>query len=820
MGGVALLVVGVQPAWAGGPPESEPGGPIVEEHEPEGLAPTEPPDLSARPEPLPLAITVSGAVSLGAWQAGFLHYLAETIKRNPDALDLHLVTGASAGTINALIMAMEVAEEPLDDPRQSLFWSLWNDFTYEEIFDVSRAEGPYLSSGRVIQKLADDVGVEWDKGVDEQLDVVLGAAVTRLEHRRVELGDGLTVARNQEHFTIRIQGRGEGVPPQVSNYVDRQAHLPQLLLPLEPPVGDGVVPPEPFDVITQVLFASSALPGAFEPQLIHFCETTADSSVPPCVGGTSQALFIDGAVSDRHPLRLAWRLADMGLEPGVDGGLVWRDQPSQATARLPDDLLFLYMDPTHAAYPPLPSPQGVAQGSSTDKILATFAGLAGDLAGAAQASELYNLAEENPVLAHRLALVEPTIPPVSGELFKFFGFFDRRFRRYDFFLGMVDARRFLDDLVQHRVVERSGAQLVYPDPELPQKFWHPYNCIRSVVDGGGEPDQACIDEHKGGFEVLLQTSVDRLWDHCERLPDGTITHHQLCQAAIDGSRPRPIVPNVDTSPSSNAWRRRGKPDNLEGDFDYMSRLLEQYRFEYRDFGLSRRQAWLGTSYLREEMGGMVSAYGQKLDGRARLLVLGGGKPALNLLHYAPPITAIHLGLGSGVEIGVSSTGRFVPARWVRFHTALQVEGLGRFLSSRPNVVTVNPMIGLELEHPSLSGVLLQPRLLGRVGFQASSADSWTQGACDTVGFDSDPMVCSVPMAQGAIVLPVFERLRFQLGLRYDFGFWLGEPELNDDAFTAIGSMGFQWISPFAEEPRRRLTHHRRQKERELDEERL
>ncbi len=766
---------------------------------------------SAAPPPLPLAITVSGAVSLGAWQAGFLHYLAETIKRNPERVELQLLTGASAGTINALLAAMEVSAPPLDDPRDSLFWALWNEFTYEEIFDVSKAQGPYLSSGQVLQDLADQVEIAWQRGLDPELDVVLGAAVTRLEQRRVELGAGLSVPRNQEHFVVRIQGRGLGQAPSVSNYADPQSHLPQLLLPLDSPTGSAAPRPEAFDVLTSVLFASSALPGAFEPQRIGFCETPVRPGQPGCVTASQSALFIDGAMSDRHPLRLAWRLADMGLEQRPGGHVAWRDQPDRAVQGLPDDLLFLYMDPTHVSYPPLPAPEGVAQGGGTDKIMATLAGLVGDLAGSAQAAELYNLAEEQPALSSRLALVEPTIPPVSGELFKFFGFFDRRFRRYDFFLGMADARRFLDDQVQPRVQARHDSALVYPEPAQPSEFWRPYACIRAVVDGVGDPAQACADQEGGGMEVLLQSSIDRLWDHCLRLPAGSTTQHPLCQAAID-RQPRPLVPNVPLATPDRAWRRRGKTDNLEGDFDYLSRLLVLYQFEYRDFGLSRRQAWLGTSYLREEMGGMVSAYGQKLDGRTRLLVLGGGKPALNLLHYAPPITTIHLGLGAGLELGASSTGRWVPSRWIRFHTAVQVDGLQRFLSSRPNVVTVNPMVGLELQHQRLSGALMQPRLVGRVGLQASSGDSWGSGPCDTALFDDDPMVCTVPTVQGLVVLPVFERLRLQLGLRYDFGFMLDDPDLNDDAFSSMAGVGFQWISPFAEEPRRRLTRHHRQED--------
>ncbi len=761
---------------------------------------------STQAQPLPLAITVSGAVSLGAWQAGFLHYLAETIKRNPDQVELQLVTGASAGTINALLMAMEVAEAPLVDPRDSQFWHLWNNFTYEQIFDVSQAEGPYLSSGKVLQELAAQVDVAWQKGLSSDLDVVLGAAVTRLEPRRVELGAGLTVARSQEHFVLRIQGQGLGERPLVGNYADLDAHLPQLLLPFSQP--EDVGSKDDFDVLTGLLFASSAMPGAFEPQLIDFCQTPLDEGVDSCTAGDRSTRFIDGAVSDRYPLRLAWRLADQGLQRLEDDSLAWRDSLDEGVHDLPEDVLFLYMDPMHTSYPPLPSPGGITDGGSKDKIMATLAGLAGDLAGSAQASELYNLAEENPALSSRLAMVEPALPPVSGELFRFFGFFDRRFRRYDFFLGMVDAHRFVERVVQPRVRERHGEQvtLELPEPEPVVEFWRPYACIRAVVDGVGDPVQACADERHGGMEVLLQTSLDRLWDHCSRLPKATATDHALCAAAIEGVQSRPLVPNV-TPEIGRAWRRRGAADSLEGDFEYLSRLLELYEFEYRDFGLPRNRAWLGTTYLREEMGGMVSAYGDKLDGRLRLLVLGAGKPALNVLHYAPPIATLHVSAGSGLEMGFSVSGRWTPHRWIRYHMALQVGGLQRFLSSRPNVVTVSLFfLGMEIEVPRLSGVLVQPRLVLRAGYQVSSDDYWDSLDCDTEAFDNDPMMCSVPSGQVLVALPIFERLRLHLGVQYDAGFVLKEDAVRDDAFTAVAGVGFQWISPFREEPWHRITH--------------
>ncbi|MFH1467209.1 MAG: patatin-like phospholipase family protein [Pseudomonadota bacterium] len=782
------------------PPEDVPEGPAIP------VLAYAPPDLP--PQPIPLAITVSGAVSLGAWQAGFLYYLSECVKRNPELLDIQLITGASAGTINALLTILEAGSPPTASPEQSLLWSLWTTKTYDEFFDVAQADGPYLSSGAVLEDLAEDVKERWLEGLPEGFDLVLGSAVTREKPRMVDLGGGLTVPRNQEHFVLRVRGRGPDKVPAIENYIDQDEPFPELLLPVHgASAGDADI--RDFDVLVQMLFASSAVPGAFAPRTIDYCVTPLAPGADCSVGAVS-ARFMDAAMSDRHPLRLAWRVADMGLARGPGGGIYWRHKPDAGARALPDDLLFLYIDPTHTSYPPLPTPEGIPNGGSQDRIMASLASLVGDLAGSAQAAELYNLAEEHPELSARLALVEPALPPVSGELFKFFGFFDRRFRKYDFYLGMADAHRFIERVLRPRVRARFGdsAVLVSPEPSDPQQSWRPYACVRAVVDGFGDAQLACAEERDGGYEVLLQTSVDRLWDHCRALPGDTETDHALCAAAIHGA-PRPRVPNVEPLEEAKAWRRRREGRSLESDFDYLSRLLELYRFAYQDFELSQNKAWLATTYLRGELGGMVTAYGEKLDGRLRWLVLGAGKPALNILHYAPPATTIHLSFGPGIEIGSSSTGRLVPRRWLRLDTALQVQGLGRFLTPRPNMVDITPMVGLGFESQRLSGVILQPRLALRVGYQFSSRDRWGSAECDVARFDDEPLACSVPVGQLLLALRVFERLRFHAGIEYEAGVTLGDPLVQDDGLSALMGVGFQWISPFAAETHRRATLARR-----------
>src|SRR5262249_32845692 len=62
--------------------------------------------VHAQKRPEAIALTASGGVSLGAYQAGYLYFATETVRRTPTAPPLRLVTGASAGSINAFLTAV------------------------------------------------------------------------------------------------------------------------------------------------------------------------------------------------------------------------------------------------------------------------------------------------------------------------------------------------------------------------------------------------------------------------------------------------------------------------------------------------------------------------------------------------------------------------------------------------------------------------------------------------------------------------------------------------------------------------------------------
>src|SRR5262249_61393967 len=98
--------------------------------------------------------------------------------------------------------------------------------------------------------------------------------------------------------------------------------------------------------------------------------------------------------------------------------------------------------------------------------------------------ELYTLAQTNPTLSQQMVLSRRFFPTASGQMAAFFGFFEREFRRYDFYLGMYDAYKAFQQPTQ-------------PAPPIPPWLpwpasaggrditgsWRPFACMLATFEG-------------------------------------------------------------------------------------------------------------------------------------------------------------------------------------------------------------------------------------------------------------------------------------------------------------------------------------------------
>lgn len=758
---------------------------------------------------LSLSLTVTGGVSLGAYQAGFLYYLTEFVKNNPDLVELRLATGASAGMINALLTLLSLGSELEDNPENSSFYRIWTGMRYDELLDVEDAPPRALSSRIVLERLADEIEQKWNRGLNDNLDMVIGASTTRLKARQVEINQGFKIPRQEEKFLFRIQGRGKGREPRVSNYVEPAFPLVQPLLPFrDPDAPKGKNRRTNFSIIRQILFASSAIPIVFLPQEIDYCLTTGagdpknghPSPGVSCSQPTHRELFIDGALADRGPLRLAHQIANSGLVEEPSGRTAWRKTPDMSSNVIPKDLLFLYADPRTPSYPTLaPDADEEQLVEAANRLIRSAGQLFKGLFTAAREREFYTLIENHPEVRDRIEMLTHDFPTMSGQMVNFFGFFDRKLRKFDFYVGMRDARKYVKYKLMPRVRDYFGDQgingrLPDPDPEGRPDWartgaWRPYYCLRALMDGEHDYRPACAGEALKDFRILLQATFDRLYDHCSRLPYDDTVDNWHCKMAMAGSSPPKVWPGTD--PESDNWRRNTEDENS---FEHTMRLLDLYSFHFEDLGLDRDDASLAMSRIREELLRYVDAFAKKLRLGERMAVRLLGKPAINFFAYAPPEAIFYAVVGKGGEGALSATlGQF---NWMRFNFALQMQGFNLFLTEKPNAFALTPLVGLELEPIPLSGPLLQTRLGARIGYQFSTEDRFLSAQCDSESFSSDSIRCSAPVAQAFLAFTFYERVRIQFGFEW-FPRWLPPMSRFDKhLWNGLIGVGWQWISPF------------------------
>ena len=724
---------------------------------------------------MPISFVVSGGVSLGAYEAGFLYYLVESLKRMPELFDMKIATGASAGSINGLLAMLATCDARSDDPRESMLFRTWSDIGFPGLWDPKQSSPIALFSRKSMQEVAERIGKRIDAGFPTACDVVVGVSTTRLSPKKEALAprSPLELPRNEEKFVVRIRGRGPGTAPSFENYVDPTYGFPQSLLPL-----DGN--PRAFEAVRDLLFASSAFPFAFAPVVLPHCMTNARSPSTPCtLQNAKPAPFVDGGVFDNQPLGLAARLAGDGL--GGTAGLTAFVTPfRRKNAKAPDDALFVYVDPELTSYP---SPSEATDAEKMRSATSLTMHYVKMFIEAARSKELVDVLEAAPELRDKVVLAAADVPPASQAIAAFFGFFDKNFRVFDFYLGMRAARYFLDTKLAPKLV-RAGqpAPVLAHYEDSATKNLEPYKCIRAVVDGDGVPAEACRSV-PADLRAALQASLAHLYDRCARAKARGANdpgESRACARAMAGDEP-PRVPFVPV-PSAGFFRQGA----AESELSYTVRLLDAYGFVFRDLGLEHEGAPRVERAIHEKLRKVVDTFSasQPENGTA---VGALGRLLLGQLTYVPPAAVVHVSFGPVIELGASFRLGAGASRFLRATVALDGGGLSSFSGGGGAYVTLAPMAGIEAEVLPLSGPNIQPRIGLRGGYLFSSVDGFLTSPCT----DPDKRVCSRVTAQAYVAVSVLERIRVQLAFAMLPAIRKGE----DFSFSFLPTAGVQFLWP-------------------------
>jgi predicted acylesterase/phospholipase RssA len=725
--------------------------------------------------PRTLSFTVSGGVSLGAYEAGALYFLTEAIKRSQGDVELRIATGASAGSANALISLLDSCRPVEDDPARSLGYETWLPVGMAQLFLPERVTATSVLSRKPLERAMARLARHFAAGLRADCDVVLGVSVTRETPTHAELNNRtsrttLEIPRQIERFVVRIRGSGPGRPPRLENYVDPRARIAQPLLPFEAGDDDGARLRN-FARLSELLYASAAFPLAFAAYPLAHCETDPSSGALASLSCEKpvRTRFIDGGVFDNSPLRLNHDVVQRALRRGENGRARWLEHAADDGGEVPD-VRYSYVDPGTRAYPSLDVDDGDEDVASSARALGLR--LAASFVETARRHELLLLLEESrdaAALGDRIGLTRNQLPTISSQLGAFFGFFERDFRKLDFYLGMYDGLAGV-----RNYLETTGASAQAAEARLAEQFpvlrrpllgglpaaLRPFACLLSQVEPGyAGHASACGGEQDRNFRILLQVTLDRLYTACARAKQGELPSgaSRPCLEAARGAARRQ-VPGVRKLQEE---RRAPLPD--EQDFAYTLRLLADYGFAYHDLGLAADDAEYGAIKIRRRLLAMASALADAQPTEVdSLLILTASRAAVNQIAYEPPKNWLYASAGTAIELGASLLPFSWNESWARINLALQISSWETLATPKQLTLAFSPLVGPELQLLFLSNPTVQTMLGARVGYQASVTDGAGFSPCGTDDAYGDARHCSQLLLQGYFAAAIIERLRTQL----------------------------------------------------------
>jgi predicted acylesterase/phospholipase RssA len=271
-------------------------------------------------QPKRLAITISGAVSLGSYEAGVLFEVLEALRRNnehPEAkadpskrVVIDVLCGASAGGMTAAIAAQALLDtrgRGLGDPLRNAFYQPWVlDADLELFLRDTPADDPKLAllASSQVQRIAerylsDSVSSEAEPHPAAAPTIKLGLAMSNLQgvdYHRQTIGAGghkesFVYTRFQDEFFRTVRD------------------------------NDNAVPGLDWPVIREAALACGAFPVAFRPRDLvrHIDEyqTQHKGFDPLQFAGQARRTYtyVDGGLFHNEPLGMARDLV-AGLNPG------------------------------------------------------------------------------------------------------------------------------------------------------------------------------------------------------------------------------------------------------------------------------------------------------------------------------------------------------------------------------------------------------------------------------------------------------------------------------------------------------------------------
>ena len=448
-----------------------------------------------------LAIAISGAVSLGSYEAGVMYEVLEAIARHnenlatddPNHIEIDVITGASAGGMTAGILAQKLLcdGKSLRDPYTNPLYKSWvQDVDIEKLLTKDREKYKFsLLSSEVVESIArenilDDPDIiKSDSDIDTSHPAVakeihVGIAMSNLNgwdyivKPRNAQGDGeFTYTRYKDRFVCRLFKDNKIIT------------LSEVSLSHKEDVDGGDIDewvtmhPTNWKKLRECSLSSGAFPFAFEAKKITRCPGKGEFSGRE--GNTYT--YTDGGVFENEPLGLAKKLAECldrkarisGSDANTANENIKHDESSRA---------YLYIAPGHktsTANTNFGRTEGV-------DLWTTFQSLIAAIFHQARFQDwiVKEIDNESPIF--QIAVKDREL---IGELLSAFaGFLDIRFRHFDYNIGRESAREALEGFSKKKTNNSSNPNLVYWEDKKDGFSW---KCTYSDKD---ESKTISVDE--------------------------------------------------------------------------------------------------------------------------------------------------------------------------------------------------------------------------------------------------------------------------------------------------------------------------------------
>ncbi len=435
------------------------------------------------------SLTISGGISLGAYEAGLNFTLLKLMKKNSDRLRLVGVTGASAGNVNAVMSAITWCRNDFpEELTDNIFWDTWIPIGMDTLFPGTKPVEEYMklydnayagidykgslspfsplagkypsyeksdglltrrATNFITGKLANSL-TEVD--VDANCALSLGITLTKADPAKVRiLPEAAAKELNSQKFILPLMVKGEGgrisitnqqlpLPADSCEYNDC-SHLKKnsdyllttsglaLRLPSVTGKNSDTIS---IEALLRAVKASAAFPVAFGPVDVYNC--AGDFGAGKKRGSIEGKYYCPGQEvrSDRF--------IDGGAFDNIPVGLAalqlknWKKTGGDVDEK---KVTYIFMDPGRRRVGA--GPETGAENKSSKGFEKFWINYVGDFVDSAADTELVNTVVRYPFFAKRLKISNRYSPLTGDYLMHFGAFFDRPFREYDYYAGVYDA---------------------------------------------------------------------------------------------------------------------------------------------------------------------------------------------------------------------------------------------------------------------------------------------------------------------------------------------------------------------------------------------